>query len=214
MRAILLHGMGRTPLAMLPLALRLRAAHIETTLFGYSPSYEKWSDCLTRLRKFILSRSMNQPYSLIGHSLGTALIRAVLPSLPQPPHSCFFLAPPGQACRAARHLAPNALFRMMAGEMGQLLATPSFMDNLPVPLVPTLIFSGTGGPRRKWFPLGFAPNDGILTVEETRIAELPIVEIPSLHTFIMNSPIVTRSIIAAITERSAAPEHATKLDMG
>jgi hypothetical protein len=203
MRAILIHGMGRTPLAMAPLAARLRAAGMDTALFGYVAAVERWDGCLRRLQSFIERRAGPEPYILVGHSLGTVLTRAVLPQLARPPAACFFIAPPTLACRLARRLAPRGLYRLLTGEMGQLLANPEFMDALPLPEVPVRIYSGTAGPRGRHSPFGAEPNDGVLAVGETLLPGVPVLEVRALHTFVMNNRSVAEDIVRAVRELSA-----------
>jgi pimeloyl-ACP methyl ester carboxylesterase len=197
-RVILIHGMGRTPLSMLILAARLRAAGLHPLLFGYLAAFERWHTCLARLQQFITRKTRGQRYIVIGHSLGCVLTRAVLPRLAQQPEACFFLAPPMQASRMARTFSSWRLFRLMTGEMGQLLAQQDWIDQLPMPTIPTTIYAGTAGPRGRWSPFGDEPNDGILTVAETRLASIPLITVPSIHTTIMNSRRICDDIVAAV----------------
>lgn len=186
---LLIHGMGRTPLSMLRLHQRLKARGFSPKLFGYSPTFESFEACMGRLAAHILETTGGHPYALAGHSLGTVLIRGVLPRLAaRPPLACFFLAPPTQACRATRFFAGNPLYKLLMGEMGQLLADPAFMAALAYPQIPCRIYAGTAGPTGRFSPFGDEPNDGILSVEEMRgPAEIPVVITHSSHTFIMNS---------------------------
>lgn len=195
MDAILIHGMGRTPLAMSILAVRLRAAGIRPFLFGYSATFERWDSCVHRFERFITSRVKTNEYIIIGHSLGTVLTRAALPRLSHQPRACFLLAPPTQACQLARHFAPYRSAKLLGGEIGQLLANQEFMQSLPLPGVPTKIYAGTAGPRGRYSPFGEEPNDSVLTVKETMLPYVPIQTFPVLHTFIMNSKIITRDIV-------------------
>lgn len=195
MDAILIHGMGRTPLAMSLLAARLRASNIRPHLFGYSVTLERWEGCVQRLEKFITKRVNTNDYIMVGHSLGTVLTRAVLPQLSHKPVACFLLAPPAQACKAARHFAPYRFFKLFGGEIAQLLANQQFMESLPTISVPTKIYAGTAGPRGRHSPFGNEPNDGLLTVKETMLANVPLQTLPVLHTFIMNSKVVTQDIV-------------------
>lgn len=196
--AILIHGMGRTPLSMWRLGRRLRRAGWMPELFGYSATFERFETCRNRLQRFIEHRCADRPFVLVAHSLGSVLSRAVLPRLAHAPQACFFLAPPTRACRAARFFAPRLAYRLLMGEMGQLLADPRFMDALPVPAVPMRIYAGTAGPRGRWSPFGDQINDGILTLEETLLAGAQVVEVPSLHAFIMNSRPVVSDIVATL----------------
>jgi hypothetical protein len=195
MNAILIHGMGRTPVAMSILAARLRASNIHPHLFGYSVTFERWDDCIQRLENFITKRVKTNEYIMVGHSLGAFLTRAALPRLIHKPSACFLLASPTQPCKAARTFAHYPLARLLGGEIGQLLADQQFMESLPPTNVPTKIYAGTGGPRGRYSPFGEEPNDGVLTVEETLLPGVPIQTIPVLHTFIMNSKVVTQDIV-------------------
>ena len=206
MNAILIHGMGRTPVAMSLLAARLRRSNIRPHLFGYSVTLERWDDCIQRLEDFITKRVKTNEYIMIGHSLGAVLTRAVLPRLIRKPSACFLFASPTQVCKAARSFAHYPLAKFLEGEIGQRLANRQFMESLPPTDVPTKIYAGTGGPRGRYSPFGQEPNDGVLTVNETLLPGVPIQTIPVLHTFIMNSKIVTRDIVRIATSHSTQSE--------
>lgn len=195
MKAILIHGMGRTPLAMSILAARLSSSNIQPHLFGYSVTFETWEDCIQRYQNFIEKHTSSDEYIIIGHSLGTVLTRATLPRLIHPPKACFFLAPPTQVPGAARVFAHRKLIKLFMSEMGTVLIDEQRMKSLPVPSVPTKIYSGIAGPRGRYSPFGEEPNDGLLTVKETLLPNIPTQTVPSLHTFIMNSKLVTQDII-------------------
>lgn len=204
MDAILIHGMGRTPLALSILAARLRAAGMHPHLFGYSVTFERWDACVQRYERFIIKRVGNNEYIMIGHSMGTVLTRAVLPRLAHQPAACFLLTPPTGACKAARYFAPKRWVRLLGGEMAQLLADSGFMESLPVPNVPTKIYAGTAGPRGRRSPFGDEPNDSVLMVKETMLPDVPHQTVPVLHTFIMNSKVVTQDIVKIARSRSSA----------
>jgi len=78
------------------------------------------------------------------------------------------------------------------------------MESLPQPGVPTKIYAGIAGPRGRYSPFGEEPNDGVLTVKETFLPSVPIQTIPSIHTFIMNSKVVTQDIVRIAKSRSTA----------
>lgn len=195
---LLIHGLGRTPLSMGLLGHRLRKGGLETSTFGYLAAVEDFETCVGRLEARIRSSFQGRPYLLVGHSLGTVMIRAVLPRLEVPPAACFLLAPPSHSPRLARRLASNPLFRLLTGEMGQRLADPIFMESLPPPGVPTTVFVGIRGYHGPGSPFGAEPNDGIVALSEARIsADHPVVCLPSLHTFIMNARSVATEILAS-----------------
>jgi hypothetical protein len=195
MHAIVIHGMGRTPLSMCLLSARLRAAGINTSLFTYTVTFERWEGCTQRLRRFIEKRVGDEEFIVVAHSLGTVLSRAVLPVIVHKPAACFFLAPPTKACEAARRLAPHRWYRLLTGEMGQLLAKQEFMASLPLPNVPTKIYAGDAGLTGRYSPFAEQPNDGVLMVKETLLPGIPCQTVPSLHTFIMNNRLIAKDIV-------------------
>ncbi len=195
---LLIHGMGRTPLSMAFLGQRLRRAGLSTASFGYSAALESHETCVDRLEARIRDTFPQGPYLLVGHSLGSVLIRSVLPRLQaHPPSACIFLAPPSRSPRLARRLASNPIYRAFTGEMGQLLADPSFMESLPMPSIPVTVFAGDRGYKGRLSPFRNEPNDGIVSVSEARLSEAhELVRLPVLHTFIMNA----RRVAEAITQ--------------
>lgn len=195
MYAILIHGMGRTPLAMTILAARLWKSGMRPLFFGYSVTFERLEGCVQRLERLIERRIGNHEYIIVGHSMGTVITRTTVPRLRHKPLACFLLTPPTQACKAARHFAPKRWVKLLGGEMAQLLADQQFMEAIPPLEVPAKIYAGTAGPRGRYSPFREAPNDSVLTVDETRLPDVPHQALPVLHTFIMNSKIITQDIV-------------------
>lgn len=174
---------------MARLRRRLRRAGHTPVLFGYVPAFETLQGAVERLVKLIDRRVGTGNYALVGHSLGTVIIRAALGQLEnRAPSACLFLAPPMVACRAARFFSRFRLYRLLTGEMGQLLALESFMLPLPMPSMPTRIYAGVGCPRAPWLPFGMEASDCILGLSEaTGRFEAKSLKVPCTHTFIMNS---------------------------
>ncbi len=195
-RAIILHGMGRTPFSMNRLASCLRRAGIQTHLFAYCAAFEGVERCQLRLKMFIDVHAGDHPFILIGHSLGTVLIRSVLPQLRHQPKACYFLAPPSAAGLAAKLVKRNFFFRLLTGEMGQLLGDEVFMSALPVPTVPSYIYAGTAGPQGRLSPFKQEKNDGILSVSETTFPVTQVEYVKAFHSFIMNSPHVADHMLS------------------
>jgi len=207
MDLVLVHGMGRTPLSMLRQRRHLRQAGHRPILFGYSPTFETLQGATARLVKLIERRVDTTHYALVGHSLGTVIIRSALGQLEnRAPAACIFLAPPIVACKAARFFSRFWPYQWLMGEMGQLLAQDAFMQGLPMPAVPTRIYAGVAGPRASWLPLGMEANDGILSLSEaTGRFTAQAVQVPALHTFIMNSAQVCDDMTRFLALRDQIP---------
>lgn len=203
MHAILIHGMGRTPLAMSLLAARLWRSNIHPVFFGYSVTFERLDGCVQRLERLVEKRIGKDEYIIIGHSMGTVITRTTVPRLKHKPIACFLLTPPTQACKAARHFAPRRWVKLLGGEMAQLLADQNFMESIPPLSVPAKIYAGTAGPRGRYSPFKEEPNDSVLMVEETMLPDVPHQTFPVLHTFIMNSKEITKDIVGRANAHSA-----------
>lgn len=203
MKLVLIHGMGRTPLSMLLLHHRLKRLGYDPHLFGYSPTFESLDRVADRLYKLIYQKIHPQPYALIGHSLGSVIIRYAASKLNDfPPVACFFLAPPMVACRAAKFFTRFWPCRIATGEMGQLLAQEQFMAQLVMPNN-AKIYAGTRGPRATWLPFGNEYNDCVLTLDEaTGPFAGDVVKVPAPHPLIMNSTMVAKDIGTSLAELS------------
>jgi pimeloyl-ACP methyl ester carboxylesterase len=202
MHLLLIHGMGRTPLSLALLGWRLSQQGHQVRYFSYAVFHKSFDQIVGRLVATILANAERHPYALIGHSLGGLLARAALPALADmPPCHLVMLAPPNQSPLLARRLCRHTLYRLITHDCGGKLADKDFYATLPQPCIPTTIIAGTGGPRGHWSPFGDRPNDGIVAVEETQLGpNTELILIPSMHTLIMNSPQVTRTICELLAD--------------
>ncbi|MBI2331876.1 MAG: alpha/beta fold hydrolase [Chloroflexi bacterium] len=189
MNVLLLHGQGRTTNAMRLLGFRLSRLGHEVGYFRYYTRSEKFNDIVKRLVARIRSLPFNLPYALIGHSMGGLLARASLPILQDHlPFHLIMLASPSQPPRLAPFVRQNRLYRFLTTDCGQKVLNPDFYQTLPMPAIPTTIIAGAGGPRVAWLPYKDEPNDGVMSVQDTYLgAGYEVIEVPSIHTFIMNS---------------------------
>ena len=182
---VLLHGLGRSRASLWPLSRRLRQAGFQTRNFPYSPAFHRFDTLVGDLHDFIVAKVSTPRYHLVGHSLGNILIRARFRvGYPSGLARIVMLAPPNQLPVLARRLQGCPPFHLWSGESGKLLASPEFYATLPVPQVPFGVIAGDQGQR-----ITFAePNDGIITVESTRLEGMADhLVLPVAHTFIMNS---------------------------
>lgn len=195
MHVVLIHGMGRTPRSMARLGRRLNEAGHSTSAFGYGVRTSPIDQLSQRFSREL--SAIRQPYAVVGHSLGNILYRLAEPDLDRLPQQVAMLAPPNNAAAVARLVSSLPLagnvFRLLTGDAGRRLTDPAFFLSIPKPRAETIVFAGDAGPRLK-LPFDHQPNDGIVAVEETRLAGIEHEVVPAIHTFIMNHPRVVRRI--------------------
>ncbi len=188
MNILLLHGQGRTTNAMRLLGFRLHRLGYSVHYFRYYTRREKFTRIVEQFIDTARTLPKDEPYAIIGHSMGGVIARASLPALEDaPPSHLILLASPTRPPRLAPLASRNPLYTFLTFDCGQLVMDPAFYKSLPMPTIPTTVIAGTGGPRWRWFPLGGEMNDSVLTVDETRLADHEVILVPALHTFIMNS---------------------------
>lgn len=111
MLTVLVHGLGRTPVSLFPLAADLRRAGHRTRLFAYFPYLESVPFIVARLAAQLqLLARLGQPVGLVGHSLGGLLLRMAAARVPE--------------LRVRRLVMLGTPNRLFAGNRGQFLATP------------------------------------------------------------------------------------------
>jgi hypothetical protein len=202
MNLLLIHGLNRTPFSLALLGWRLSQQGHRVRYFGYAAFRESFDRIVARLAATLRATAAQQPYALIGHSLGGVLARAALPALvDMPPRQLVMLAPPNQAPLLARSLRNKLFYQILTRDCGGKLCDQGFFAALPQPMIRTTVIAGTSGPRGSWSPFGDQPNDGVVTVEETRLGpDTEVMLVPSIHTLIMNSPQVTRIICKLLAD--------------
>ena len=200
MKILLIHGLSRTPLSLLSLDWYLQKIPGWTTEhFSYMAFAESFDRIVERLRVRIEELAQQGTYGIVAHSLGGLLTRAALAldSLQKPQH-IIMLGTPNQPPRLAAHAWQLPPFRWWTGQCGLNLASPDFFDSLAKIESPYTIIAGIGGPRGLLSPFGDELNDGIVALNETRLsAQDRIVQLPVMHTFMMNDSQVQQMVMEA-----------------
>ena len=203
MPVLLVHGMGRTPLSLHRLARHLRRSGYDAHVAGYVASVERFGRIVQRIRDRIAALGADgQRYAVVGHSLGGLLLRAALAELSAGalPSHLIMMGTPHQPPRLAVRCQAWWPYRLINGECGQMLAQPTFFEQLPPLVVPYTIIAGSRGWVGRGSPFMSEPNDGLVAVGETRACrnDVPIV-LPVRHTFMMNDSGV-RAVIRRVLE--------------
>jgi triacylglycerol lipase len=186
---VLVHGMGRTPLSMLPLSWTLKRAGYDVMNWGYSSICcgiaELGSQLQHDLREELENREAQPPrVHFVGHSLGNIIIRWVLAheEMSEAAGRVVMLAPPNQGSRVADQLASS--LGWLLKPLPELRSEP--MRTSGALLLPEPVFVGVIAGR----------FDGKVTVDETRLEGMDgHVVVAGAHSFLMFRSDVRRLIV-------------------
>lgn len=213
MRALFVHGMARSSLSGLPLLWQLQRHGLSTGTFGYFTSFESVDGIGRRLSAKIMTMASQGPYLLIGHSLGGVLLRSALGRLDpdvRPPQRLFLLGSPVRPSRLARRLRPSPIYRVLAGDCGQLLASEERMAGIGPPSVPTTAIIGERTLPWKNDPFEGESNDGVVSMSEVCadwVDDRVCVDV--VHTFLPSSRKVGDVILSKLSRLEASAEAAS-----
>ena len=191
MNVLLVHGLGRTPCSLFGLASALRREGHGTRFFAYSTTLEPLSRIIRRLVDRLRRMShCGEPVGLVGHSLGGLLLRLALVQVPElPVGRLIMLGTPNRGSRVGGYFSRWRPFRLFTRTCHRLLTFPAAFGLAAAPAAPYVVVAGTAGPRHPRYIFKDRPNDGIVSVEETRVDdETTPQEVPALHSFIMDHP--------------------------
>jgi len=165
---------------MLPIANMARDGGLNVYLWDYpsrTKTIEGHAASLVEVLNVIAQRRPNEPIHFVTHSLGGVIVRAALNN-PDCPYEAkigkaVLLAPPNKGARLARKIQGCPVFKQIFGKNAgrQLLTyTESDMENLGQfpETKQVMVLAGKKESRllSKWME---GPNDGKVTVEETRL---------------------------------------------
>jgi len=201
-KALFVHGMGRSPLSGWLLLRVLQQAGLETRTFTYFVSRQDFATIRTRLREQLLALGQEGDYLLIGHSLGGVLLRAALAELPpgaRLPQRLFLLGSPVQPSRLARGLRNNRLFRSLCGDCGQLLGSATRMAAIGAVALPVTAVVGDTALPARISPFGHEANDTIVALPEIQADWVDeYVHVPLSHSFLPFSRRVGRIVLERV----------------
>jgi pimeloyl-ACP methyl ester carboxylesterase len=194
---LLLHGLGRTSVSMLPLGAALAEQNYRVMSIGYpsrSASIDELTDiALTTHIARIIATEPEAEIHIVTHSLGGILARNYL-STADVSHirSIVMLAPPHQGSHMADRWSSTALGRYVLGPAISELRTDetSFIRSLEAPTnVPIGIIVG-------------AYDAKVSLAEAWYTTSTPTVVVPHQHTFIMQADDTIRYTLKFMTEQT------------
>ena len=196
---VLVHGLGRSPASMMVLAQRLERAGYGVVTVGYRSLRTAFADQVATVRS-VVERccAESSRVHFVGHSLGGLVIRGYLAETP-PGHlgRVVLLAPPNQGSLFVDWLGELPAATEVLGPVGSALGTDS--THIPATLPPPDYDMGIIAGTRSIQPIGHlaipGPDDGIVSVEQTKVEGVPVIVLPRSHAFIMSSRYTARAVI-------------------
>lgn len=210
---ILVHGLGRSPLSLLPLEAALRREGFATASMRYvawQRSFRMVADRVSaRIDGAIAAHTQASAVYFVTHSLGGLLVRAWMASRTAPPVAgvpvrCVQIAPPNSGAAFAERLSRHVLPSVIAGEILADLGVAGDGPRHALPEQPpdwaeVGVIAGGHVPRVR-FPWFSADSDGVVQVAETWLSGAKDwIMVPRLHTFIGSMPEVRAHAIAFLT---------------
>jgi len=198
---VLLHGLWMPAAVMLPLAWRLDGGDFRTRLFGYPSMRAGLLENAGRLARFVAALNAEKVH-FVGHSLGGLVVLCMLgreSSLP--PGRIVLAGSPYRDSYAGRVLAGNFIGRYALGRsIREWLDAPkpaSFAGR-EIGVIAGSLGVGLGRVVATDLP---APNDGVVTVDETRLdAACDHIVLPVSHATMLVSRRVARQARAFLRD--------------
>lgn len=196
---VLVHGLGRSPSSMLILGQRLRWAGYRVTIAEYPSLTAPFAEHLDTMRAIVEECcSMASRVHFVGHSLGALVIRGYLVEhRPDSLGRVVLLAPPNRGSLFVDWLDEMQLASEMLGPVGSALGTDTtdLPANLPHPDYEVGIIAGNRSTQPIGPPAIPGPDDGIVSIEQARIGDVPMLVLPRSHAFIANSRHTANAVI-------------------
>jgi hypothetical protein len=196
---IVLHGLFRTRSAMSSLHQAIvEAGRYSVFSLGYPTTRGGIPEHARSLDSAIKSLEGITEINFVAHSLGNLVVRHWLKDLADekrqlPAGQTFgrmvMLAPPNHQPQLATKLVRGALAKFVAGDAAQQMATgwEDLAPKLATPHFEFGILAGGKGDSRGYNPLLPGDDDGVVTIESTRlIGARDFRRLPVLHSFFMN----------------------------
>jgi len=184
---VVLHGLGRSRRSMRPMVRALQASGHDVVWLDYASTRQTLREHGHAVASLLTHVDATR-VSFVTHSLGGLVARLALaelqsvPTAPHP-HRLVMCAPPSRGAAMARMLHANVrglarpIFGPVLDELAQGL-------DVPRPTIPFLVIAGAKGERIN--PLLEGPDDGIVTVEETKLEGMTAhLVVDAIHTFVM-----------------------------
>lgn len=188
---LLIHGLGRHAGIMDKPKLALRKSGFSAHSLNYATLLEGVDDHATHFTHLLENLKGIKRVSFVTHSLGGLVAREILSRNTQwndvIADRIVMMGTPNQGAQIAEFLSRMKSYKFITGQSGQDVRPDQKLATLPEPTIPTLVIAGGIGNDIGFNPLLKGDNDGVVTVEETRLnGEHQFKQVKVIHTTIMD----------------------------
>ncbi|MCC3861145.1 hypothetical protein [Pseudemcibacter aquimaris] len=190
---LLIHGLGRHAGIMDKPKMALREAGFSAHSLNYATLFEGVKDHADHFTHLIENLNGIRKISFVTHSLGGLVAREILSRNTNwndiTAERLVMMGTPNQGAEIAEFLSRMNTFHFITGQSGQDVRPGGTLATLPEPPIPSMVIAGGLGNDIGFNPLLKGDNDGIVTVDETRLNmdhEFRLVKV--IHTTIMDHP--------------------------
>ncbi len=198
---LLLHGYLRAKDAFKPMTRALEAGGYAAVPVNYPSMWRGLEDHAEQLRALLRGLAGRPRVSFVGHSMGGLIVRLALDGEDELLQRLrlgrlVMLGVPNQGAELADRLSGSWFYRKLGGPASTQLTT-DHVPSLPPPPIPFGNIAGIRGNGRGYNPLLTGEDDGIITLESTRLegAEDTLV-VESIHALLMWQPQVIEATLS------------------
>jgi pimeloyl-ACP methyl ester carboxylesterase len=202
---LLIHGLGRAKESFAGLEAALSAAGYQADSVNYPSTRRGLAAHADQLERLLNRLEGVERVSFVTHSLGGLVLRELLVrdsawKTRIQPGRAVLIAPPNQGSAIADRFQDFAPFEWLLGGGGQA-ATSAAAGALPAPPIPFAVIAGGRGDDAGYNPLLEGDDDGVVTVQETRLdGAAGYLLVDAVHTVVMNHPQTIAAVLSFLED--------------